>query len=364
MEHGFGAEFSRVKVHVDDRAAGLARQLNARAFTIGNDVFFNRGEFRPQQTDGKRLLAHELSHVVQQRGSLAVIRRKEGIEDRRPTAHSIAVVVAEKGESVAEIYRRGIQETFKLSAAETDEAVQGLSIVKNGVPFERIAEGGELVPVQISEKEFDRIKAIHDRTHRSKSRILPSLITGHGTFALPEFVGKAAEFVAVAALVYDVIQLGTGAGREAAYQWGAHLARRGRLAAEHGLARWGARFRGIVGGQGASVKGVGGPTRGGPPRPPGVTDDIADTGGAIKNAKKPEQNTYRRSDVPDNPLDAAIQAKSEEFEKLLQEFRKMSAAKDGTYSKGEIHEAGRRLSTARRELKELNDQRESKLSKP
>lgn len=77
MERGFGTDFSQVNVHTDDRAATLSQQLNARAFTTGNDVFFNLGEFRPQQTDGKRLLAHELSHVVQQRGAIPVVRRKE-----------------------------------------------------------------------------------------------------------------------------------------------------------------------------------------------------------------------------------------------------------------------------------------------
>jgi hypothetical protein len=68
MEPRFRADFSRVKVHTGDRAASLSQQLSARAFTIGNNVFFGRGQFRPESRDGKELIAHELTHTIQQGG--------------------------------------------------------------------------------------------------------------------------------------------------------------------------------------------------------------------------------------------------------------------------------------------------------
>ena len=75
MEHGFGdADFSQVRVHQDASAQDASRRLSARAFTTGNDVFFNRGEYRPASDAGQRLLAHELGHVVQQ-GSSHTARR-------------------------------------------------------------------------------------------------------------------------------------------------------------------------------------------------------------------------------------------------------------------------------------------------
>jgi Domain of unknown function (DUF4157) len=58
-----------VRVHSDGTADALARSVRARAFTTGRDVFFARGEYRPQTADGNRLLAHELTHVSQQRGA-------------------------------------------------------------------------------------------------------------------------------------------------------------------------------------------------------------------------------------------------------------------------------------------------------
>jgi hypothetical protein len=64
-----GDSLGDVRVHTDETADALARSVSARAFTTGNDVYFARGEYRPGSTDGERLLAHELSHVVQQRGA-------------------------------------------------------------------------------------------------------------------------------------------------------------------------------------------------------------------------------------------------------------------------------------------------------
>ena len=61
-----GADFSAVKVHTGANADALNRSLSARAFTTGSDIFFSRGAYQPESSSGKQLLAHELTHVVQQ----------------------------------------------------------------------------------------------------------------------------------------------------------------------------------------------------------------------------------------------------------------------------------------------------------
>ncbi|MGH9764800.1 MAG: DUF4157 domain-containing protein [Blastocatellia bacterium] len=66
MEPRFGHDFSRVRVHTDRRAGESARATNALAYTAGQNVVFGEGNYRPNTPDGKRLLAHELTHVVQQ----------------------------------------------------------------------------------------------------------------------------------------------------------------------------------------------------------------------------------------------------------------------------------------------------------
>ncbi len=65
----FGQDFSQVRVHVDAKAAESAQAVNAQAYTVGNDIVFGTGRYEPGTTDGKRLLAHELTHVVQQQSN-------------------------------------------------------------------------------------------------------------------------------------------------------------------------------------------------------------------------------------------------------------------------------------------------------
>lgn len=75
FEPRFDCDFSDVRVHTDGRAAELARGMNALAFTIERDVAFAAGQYAPDSVEGRKLLAHELTHVVQQSGP---VRRKPG----------------------------------------------------------------------------------------------------------------------------------------------------------------------------------------------------------------------------------------------------------------------------------------------
>jgi hypothetical protein len=66
MEPRFGADFSRVRLHSGERAARMSRQLSAQAFTVGNQIFFGRDRFQPDSQEGRELIAHELTHTIQQ----------------------------------------------------------------------------------------------------------------------------------------------------------------------------------------------------------------------------------------------------------------------------------------------------------
>ena len=66
MENAFGADFSDVRIHLGAESTALNDSMNARAFTTGNDIFFRQGEYTPGSSSGKEILAHELTHVVQQ----------------------------------------------------------------------------------------------------------------------------------------------------------------------------------------------------------------------------------------------------------------------------------------------------------
>jgi len=69
MESGFGSDFSNVRIHTNSTAIQMNKDLGAQAFTNGSDIYFNQGKYQPNSKNGQHLLAHELTHVVQQQGS-------------------------------------------------------------------------------------------------------------------------------------------------------------------------------------------------------------------------------------------------------------------------------------------------------
>ncbi len=75
----FGADFNHVRIHTDTQAEETTRSINARAFTLGRNIVFGQGQYSLGTTEGKSLLAHELTHVLQQRITNSV-QRKAAIE--------------------------------------------------------------------------------------------------------------------------------------------------------------------------------------------------------------------------------------------------------------------------------------------
>jgi hypothetical protein len=81
MENRFGYDFGSVKIHTNTIAAKSAQSINALAYTSGNSIVFNQGQYSPETTQGKKLLAHELTHVVQQSSGDKRVSRQETSED-------------------------------------------------------------------------------------------------------------------------------------------------------------------------------------------------------------------------------------------------------------------------------------------
>jgi hypothetical protein len=74
FEERIGRDFGDVRLHTDSAAAQVSRDVNAKAFTIGNDIIFGDGEYKPGTPEGRRLMAHELTHTVQQ-GAAGILKR-------------------------------------------------------------------------------------------------------------------------------------------------------------------------------------------------------------------------------------------------------------------------------------------------
>jgi hypothetical protein len=149
FESALGADFSSVQIHTGTDAVELNKDLGAHAFTHGSDIYFNAGKYDPSSASGKHLLAHELTHTVQQGGAL---RRKEQSETgaQFSTTGGPAIQAAWYNFSIpfTDYEFDPSWEGVKTAAGvATDTAVEGATWVKD-----RVVEGVEWV--------FDKIKAL------------------------------------------------------------------------------------------------------------------------------------------------------------------------------------------------------------
>ncbi|MEO1522566.1 MAG: DUF4157 domain-containing protein, partial [Cyanobacteria bacterium J06633_2] len=93
MESAFGNDFHDVSIHEDEQSDQLNQSMGSRAFTTGKDIFFRKGEYQPQNRDGQGLLAHELTHVVQQGTQTIqrIMRGRRGQQSREQNEPSDAL---------------------------------------------------------------------------------------------------------------------------------------------------------------------------------------------------------------------------------------------------------------------------------
>lgn len=147
MESRLGHDFSRVRVHADANAVESARSLGARAYTVGPTIVFGAGQFAPETPSGRRLLAHELVHVMQQRAApvssgagIATSRVREMVQ-RQPAGPSAAAAQTPADKVKEAVNRlRGVHPLF-IARALSSVAVDGGSAevhkveqVKGGKP--------------------------------------------------------------------------------------------------------------------------------------------------------------------------------------------------------------------------------------
>jgi hypothetical protein len=127
MGEAMGADFSDVHVHNDGQSDSLNKDLSAKAFTTGNDIFFQQGAYQPESSSGQQLLAHELTHVVQQGGSapsgpLTLGPAEDTYESEADSTAS--QVMSSMPTAAASAQRHADEEGDVQRAAEEDEEVQ------------------------------------------------------------------------------------------------------------------------------------------------------------------------------------------------------------------------------------------------
>ena len=158
MSARLGHDFSDVRVHTDSQADDSARSVNAHAYTVGSDVVFQRGGYDPSSDNGKRMLAHELTHVVQQRsGPVDGTPSAGGIKISDPAdrfereavanaekAMSVPAPAAQLGASPPAVQRAEAPAEAEEENAEAEEAAQGSFVQRQETADEEeeTAEGG------------------------------------------------------------------------------------------------------------------------------------------------------------------------------------------------------------------------------
>jgi hypothetical protein len=176
MEPVLGAGFSGVRVHTDAEAGTLSRSLNARAFTTGQDIFFPQGTYNPSSSSGRELLAHELTHVVQQSG---------GRVQRKLTVGQPGDCYEREADQVAEQLKRSTSLSVPRSLLQTQGQTPGIQRIPKkpkDVPFD-----GEIIPWSAALRSTPR-----KSKRRPYGNIIADLPRGH---RVRVFGGRAWIFV-------------------------------------------------------------------------------------------------------------------------------------------------------------------------
>lgn len=129
METGFGADFGNVKVHTGTNAIDMNKSLGAKAFTNKENIYFNQGKFDPNSKDGKQLLAHELTHTIQQGAAL-------------PSAGK-PLNGAEKSQNAADLLNKTKDGKQKQQDPTSEKPVKALSEAKK-LPQDQLSQGKDL----------------------------------------------------------------------------------------------------------------------------------------------------------------------------------------------------------------------------
>ncbi|GGZ17416.1 hypothetical protein GCM10007049_07400 [Echinicola pacifica] len=195
MSQGFGADFSGVKVHTDSEAVQMSQDLGAQAFTHGNDIYFNEGKYQPESSGGKHLLAHELTHTIQQGKSKAVqqtaIQRTE--ETEAPAMEPETGVLDETAKTVTFskigvpgfklLNHRGNLFSGKKPLKRKNDYLRGNTNQRNGVWKPQVSK--DTIKTKLNELYFNHnhVAATPATTHVFKANIT-------GRNVMPTYIGN------------------------------------------------------------------------------------------------------------------------------------------------------------------------------
>ena len=206
MESGFGRDFSNVRLHTDEAAAEMSSSISAKAFTLGNDIYFNRGQFNPESQAGQHLIAHELTHVAQGTGKLARERNYSSVYmDYTPQTSSQEVYSFLSSLSVKTQQQIQDPQSPRHTAIGNATEKNLHSYHPEGITVQFILsneddKGGVFIDIDKTFNIKDRLYAFHPSSAEEMINILEAIkmygplqniiITGHGNWYIITMAGS------------------------------------------------------------------------------------------------------------------------------------------------------------------------------
>jgi uncharacterized protein DUF4157 len=172
MEGSFGADFKNVRVHTDERADTLNHALSARAFTTGSDIFFRQGEYSPGSSGGRELLAHELTHVVQQNGD-GVQRKMDVSQPGDPhevEADQMAAAVMKQEQRGGATSAEASVQRQEMLPEDKDKENLAAKLMRQGMPEDKDKENlaAKLMRQEMPEEDKDKLATKQDESSLSR----------------------------------------------------------------------------------------------------------------------------------------------------------------------------------------------------
>jgi hypothetical protein len=155
MESGLGADFSDVRIHDSGVAAASAQAVSAKAYTVGNEIVFNSGAFQPETSEGRHTLAHELTHVVQQRsGPVAGTPTGDGISLSDPSdrfEREAEATASSLGRATPTPAHDAATTASPVQRHEEEQSAQALPLQREESPEEEEMPEAQALPLQREE---------------------------------------------------------------------------------------------------------------------------------------------------------------------------------------------------------------------
>jgi hypothetical protein len=160
-----GQDFSDVNVHTDSQSDELNKQLGAKAFTTGNDIFFRSGAYNPGNSDGQRLIAHELTHVAQQGAAQESLGRPPSVQGKMTVndpndqfeseADNVADVVMNHPEDAGVQRQEEEEDIAQMQEEEEETPLQAQEVPEEEEPIQaqEIPEEEEAIQTQVEEED-------------------------------------------------------------------------------------------------------------------------------------------------------------------------------------------------------------------